>query len=145
MLLSRRQNAWCSARSDTLPECMRLENKSLPWVNTVKYLGTTVTNQYEILEKDISMKRGKLIQNANTIIQEYRWAHPAMLSNINMIYNSNIYGSNLYPLHSDNLNKLFNSFSVATRTIWNLPRQTHRYIVDILAKRHLMTSVMSNH
>ena len=129
---------------DASPESLMLDKKPLPWVDSIKYLGTMLTNQREVLEKDIGVKRGRFIENTNTLIQEFKWAHPAILSNINMIYNSNIYGSNLYPLHSENLRKLFNSFSVATRNIWEVPRQTHRYIVDTLAQRHLMTSVMSN-
>ena len=123
---------------------MVLDGKPLPWVDNVKYLGSIITNNKEILEQDISAKRAKFINNVNCLIQEFKWAHPSILARINLIYNSNIYGSNLFPLDCEGVMKIFNSYSVATRTIWNVPRETHRYIAEELAGRHLATSMMSN-
>ena len=105
-----------------IPEKLVLNGKHLPWVETAKYLGSMISNKKDILETDISMKRGKFIENANTLLQEFKWAHLAIMARIIMIYNSNIYGSNLFPLNS-------NSYSVATRVVWNLPRETHVYIL----------------
>ena len=42
------------------------------------------------------------------------------------------------------MDKLFNSYSVSTRKIWDLPRETHRYLVDHLAGRHIKTTIMAN-
>ena len=132
------------SKNDSEPGRMILNGKELPWVDTAKYLGTMISNEKEILETDIDMKRGRFIENANSLQQEFRWAHPAIMARINTIYNSSIYGSNLYKLSSKNLDKLFNSYSVSTRKIWGLPRETHRYLVDHLAGRHLKTTIMSN-
>ena len=60
------------------------------------------------------------------------------------IYNGSVYGSNLYDMDTVSFKQLVNSFSVATREIWELPRETHRYIVGELAGLHLQTIVLSN-
>ena len=81
-----------------IPANLMLNGKPLPWVNVYKYLGTMVTNELEMLEYDIGVKRAKYVENANALLQEFRWAHPAILTRINEVYNSSIYGLNLYPL-----------------------------------------------
>ena len=42
------------------------------------------------------------------------------------------------------MDKLYKSFNVSIRTIWNLPRTTHKYIACNLTQRHLQTAIMSN-
>ena len=127
-----------------IPANLMLNGKPLPWVNVYKYLGTMVTNELEMLEYDIGVKRAKYVENANALLQEFRWAHPAIMTKINEIYNSSIYGSNLYPLNSLNLDKLYKSFNTSIRAIWDLPRNTHRYIACNLTHRHISTAIISN-
>ena len=95
---------------------MILNKKPLPWVDTVKYLGCQVSNSREILGGDIMAKRARFIDNVHACMQEFKWAHPSILSRINKIYNCNIYGANLYALDSGNLRKLVNNYSVAMKT-----------------------------
>ena len=123
---------------------MILNKKPLPWVDTVKYLGCQVSNSRDILGGDITAKRARFIDNVHACMQEFHWAHPSILSKINYIYNCNIYGANLYALDSEHLRKLVNSYSVAMRNIWKVPRETHKYIVEVLSGRHLSTAILSN-
>ena len=131
-------------KGETMPENLILNGKKLPWVDDIKYLGTVVTNDHEVLEKDINMKRARYITNANTLVQEFSWAHPSIKCRINNIYNGNVYGSNLYPLRSNALDMLFNSHSVAIRIFFGIPRTTHKYIAAQIGGRHLKTQILAN-
>ena len=131
-------------RGDSVPANSILNGKKSPWVDQIKYLGTLVTNDYEILEKDINTKRARYISNANNLLQEFSWAHPSIKCRINNIYNGNVYGSNLYPLRSSSLDMLFNSHTVAVRIFFNIPRTSHRYIAAQIGGRHLKTQILSN-
>ena len=123
---------------------MMLKGKELPWVTKIKYLGTIISNSHNKLEEDIASKRARFIDNCNSLLQEFKYANPLVKSKINTIYNGNVYGSNLYDMNCDIWKQLINSFNVATRTIWGVPRETHRYIVGELAGRHMLTNMFTN-
>ena len=96
------------------------------------------------LDEDITSKRARFIENSNNLLQEFRHAHPQVKSIINSIYNGNIYGSNLYKMDGIMWNQLINSYNVSTRAIWEVPRETHKYIVGELAGRHMLTNMFTN-
>ena len=75
-----------SEKKKEIPCNKILDGKPLTWVKEYKYLGTMLSNDIEMLEFDISVKREKFIENANALVQEFRWAHPAILAKINDIY-----------------------------------------------------------
>ena len=126
------------------PENLVLNGKKLPWVEKIKYLGTVITNKSVILETDIEIKRANFVDNVNSLRQQFHWAHPAVMSQINHIYNGSIYGANLYPIRCHSFKLLMNSFTRSSRIIWNVPHDTHRYIAENLAGGHLITSILSN-
>ena len=123
---------------------MYLNGQYLPWVKRIKYLGTIITNDFDKLEEDISSKRAKFIDNSNSLIQEFKYAHPSIKSAINTIYNGSVYGANLYNIESKMCQQLISSFNIATRAIWELPRETHKYICGELAGRHMLTNMITN-
>ena len=51
--------AWLIEKRD-LPE-MRLAGNLLPWVSQVKHLGMTLTDEKNILEKDLAIKRANIL------------------------------------------------------------------------------------
>ena len=131
-------------KGESIPENLILNGKKLPWVDEIKYLGTLVTNEFEVLEKDINTKRARYITNANTLLQKFSWTHPSIKCRINSIYHGNIYETNLYPLKSNALNMLFNSHTVAVRIFFDIPRTSHRYLAAKIGGRHLKTQILSN-
>ena len=60
------------------------------------------------------------------------------------MYNGNVYRSNLFPLRSVALTKLFNSHTVAIRCFYDIPRETHKYIAASIGGRHLKTQIYAN-
>ena len=121
-----------------------LNEKALPWVDRSKYLGSCITNGASPMQEDIREKRARYIDNAHSLKQEFAWAHPAIKCRINDVFNTSIYGSILYPLGDKYFRQLLNSHSTAVRLLWDLPRNTHRYLIESLSGVHLETKLLSN-
>ena len=112
------------------PAPLMLCGNPLPWVKEAKYLGNFISNIVDGLSKDVRIKRAGFIEKNCEILQEFPFAHPAVKCKINRIYNSSFPGSVLWDLNSRNVNQLVNSWSVATRYMWDLPRDSHRFFME---------------
>ena len=107
----------------------------LPWVDSCKHLGNTIVSTAiadagDIRSQDMKMKRGMFINRNNDLIQEFHFAHPRTLAEVNMISNSHFYGSVLWNLSSKHVDKIEKSWNVSVRRMFNLPWQTHCYLVE---------------
>ena len=122
-----------------------LDGNELPWVSEVKHLGHTL-QENNSMSLDISSKRGYFIGKVNSLIQEFHYAAPEVLLRLVQAYACNVYGSNTWDLFSSDCQRLFRSFNVAVRTIFNLPRTTHRYIVEsLIDSSHLYVQLLSRY
>ena len=124
---------------------IRLGSHTLPWVSQVKHLGHTMQldNSMKI---DTNLKRGAFIGKVNSLLQEFYFAAPSILMKLMTIYCCNIYGSNVWDLFSAESQRLYRSYNVALRTIFNLPRTTHRYLLESLSDTpHLYTQLLSRY
>ena len=116
---------------------LQLKKKSLPWVTSVKHLGTTITNIGGCkMDQDLIQKKAMYIAKNNEIIQEFHFAHPRTKVWINNVYNSCFYGAPLWDTSSKNFEKLEKSWNVSCRQMLSLPRNTHRYFIEDLTKTH---------
>ena len=120
-----------------------LNGDPLPWVDKVKHLGN-------ILESDNSMradclsKRGKFIGKVNSLLQEFGYVESDVLMKLLSIYVTSFYGSNIWNLYSPEVTKIFSSWNVTIRRVFNLPRTTHRYfIVPLSNSSHPKTMLCS--
>ena len=118
------------------PAPLMLCGNPLPWVKEAKYLGNFISNIVDGLSKDVRIKRAGFIEKNCEILQEFPFAHPAVKCKINRIYNSSFPGSVLWDLNSRNVNQLVNSWSVATRHMWDLPWNSHRFFMEELGGTH---------
>ena len=125
------------------PAPLMLCDTPLPWVKNAKYLGNIITGIVDGLSKDIRVKRAMFIERNCEILQEFPHAHPHVKCKINQIYNSSFPGSVLWDLSSVNAQQLVNSWSVATRHMWDLPRESHRYFMEELGGTHAQTMLYS--
>ena len=55
---------------------MILCGNPLPWVTSLKHLGTTVTNKIDGCQQDMRQKRAKYIDRNCNLTQEFKFAHP---------------------------------------------------------------------
>ena len=117
---------------------MKLNGKILPWVDTFKHLGTTVNNKLCGMKQDLSMKRATFINRNNNLMQEFYFAHPHTLFEINKIYNFDFTSSVLWDLFSPDAIKLEKTWNISCRRMFRLPRQTHKYLIEpITCQPHL--------
>ena len=125
-----------------LPQLMLCGNK-LPWVASGKHVGQNVTNQVDGMKKDILVKRAKFIDKNNTLRQEFSFAHPDTLLQLNQIYNSDFTGSCVWDLFSREQQMLENSYNTAVRLMLGLPMNSHRYLIEPLSgRKHLKSDLI---
>ena len=105
----------------------------LPWVSSAKHLGITIENRIDGMKKDTLIKRADFIKKNNEIIQEFHFSHPETRIKINSIYNSHFTGSCLWNLFGREAVMVENSWNVAMRLMLDLPRETHRYLIEPLS------------
>ena len=126
----------CMAFQSRKQEVRKLElnGKDLPWVNTLKHLGSTITNDIgELMNQDLAEKRAMYISRNNELSQEFFFAHHKNKIWINNVYNTSFYSSPLWDISSKNFEKLENSWNVSQRLMMNLPRKTHRFFIEPLS------------
>ena len=87
----------------------------------------------------------RYIEKNCDINQEFKFANPEIKTKINHIYNSTFPGSILWDLTSRNIQMLFNSWSVSVRHMWNIPLQTHKYLIEPLAGKHAKVMIYSRY
>ena len=120
----------------------------LPWVSSCKHLGNTIVTTAsalagDIRSQDVKIKRSAFINKNNELIQEFHFAHPKSVSEINMIQNSHFYGSVLWSLSSKEVVKLERSWNVAFRRMYNLPWETHCYLVEPVSEKPHARTLMA--
>ena len=74
------------------------------------------------------------------MVQEFRFAHPRSTAEVNRIQNSHFYGSVLWNLSSQEVGQLEKSWNVSMRIMFNLPRETHCYLIEEVSEQlHVKT------
>ena len=122
-----------------------LGDHRLPWVTQVNHLGHTL-QQDNSMSIDINSKRGMFVGRINSLLQEFHYASPEILMKFAQSYACNIYGSNTRNLFSPECQRIYTSYNVAVRTILNLPRTTHRYLLEPLSDYpHLFAQLTSRY
>ena len=102
----------------------------LPWVKEGIHLGNNIEDKYNGMIRDIKIKRANYISKNCELQQEFMFAHPKTRFQTNMIYNSHFTGSPIWDLFSAEAVKLENSWNVSFRIMYDLPYNTHRYLVE---------------
>ena len=124
---------------------VKLDGNELPWVSNVKHLGHVLQSNNS-MSMDINLKRCGFIGKVNSLLQEFYYASPGVLLKFVQAYACNIYGSNTWNLFSSECNKIYTSYNVAIRNIYNLPRTTHRYMLEPLTEfPHLYTQLLARY
>ena len=121
----------------------------LPWVSSCKHLGNIIVNTAtavggDIRSQDVMVKRAAYIDRNNDLLQEFHFAHPRTVAEVNVVTNSHFYGSVLWKLSSKPVQKLEKSWNVSFRRMFNLPWQTHCYLVEPVSQQPHARKLMSS-
>ena len=120
-----------------------LNGDPLPWVDSVKHLGNILESDNS-MRSDILSKRGKFIGKVNSLLQEFSYVDSHVMVRILEIYVTTFYGSCLWDLYSPEVKKIYSSWNVTIRNVYNLPWTTHRYFIEsVSSTRHPMTMLSS--
>ena len=126
---------------------LNLNGKPLPWVESVKHLGTTITSTNTggcSLDQDLIEKRARYTAKNNELRQEFHYAHPKTKVWINNVYNMSFYGAPLWDISSRNFERLEKTWNVSIRMMLSLPRNTHRYFLEPLSETHHIVKSICN-
>ena len=122
-----------------------LDGNTLPWVSQVNHLGHTLQTDNS-MKIDINMKRGAFISKVNSILQEFHYANSDVLMRLVSTFTCNMYGSNTWDLFSPECQKLYRSYYVALRLIFELPRTTHKFLLEsVTGSIHLNVQLLSRY
>ena len=89
-------------------------------------------------------KRACYIDNSNEILQEFSFSHPSTKIKINSIYNSHLTGSCLWDLFGREAVMMENTWNASMRLMLDVPRDTHRYLIEPLSKTNHVKSFLIN-
>ena len=82
---------------------------------------------------DCVQKRGKFIGQVNSLLKEFHFVDSAVFVRIMNLYASSFYGSCLWDLYSADVDRIYKSWNVTMRNVFNLPWCTHRYWIETVS------------
>ena len=119
------------------PLPIMLDGINLPWSDNYKHLGHLLCNDGSLL-LDVDLKRRSFIGQFHELRQELKNTYPIVFMNLILIYISHFYGSNLWNLFA--ITDVYTSWNNMLRSVFELPRRTHRYLLEPLSEfKHLFT------
>ena len=95
----------------------------------------TLTNQKNILYKDMSIKKARYVARNIELNQEFHFASFETKIKINELYNSSWFGSVMYMLYGTEAVKLESSYNRSIKIMMDLPYETHRGLIEPISGR----------
>ena len=108
---------------------INLDGVPLPWVSKVKYLGNLLLCDNS-MSQDGQLKRAKYIGKVNSLLQEFHYIDAEIMTKLMNLYATSFYGSGTWDIYSADCEKHYKSWNVTMRTVYNLDRCTHRYLLE---------------
>ena len=126
-------------------EPIKLDGNNLPWVTDIRHLGNVLESNNS-MKKDVNSKRGQFIGKVNCLLQEFYFAEPSSIIRILNMYTVSFPGSCLWDLFSSDCDRLYRAWNVTMRQALNLPRNTHRYLIEAVSNcLHLKVMLCSRY
>ena len=106
------------------------DNSALPWVCQVKHLQVD-----DSMKLDTGNKRRKLIGKVTSVLQEYHFVNPEIVTKIMIsnIFTTSLYISNLCDILSQKYERLYNTWNVPIRKVYSVNSCAHIYLIEVLS------------
>ena len=124
------------------PDPLHLDGKVLPWVESAVHLGNFI-HESGSMDKDAKVKRAAFIRESTELRETFGFASPSEVLRAVKLYAGSHYGSSLWQFDTESAGQYFTSWRTCVKLAWQVPRQTHTYLVDHLLCSDL-TSVRSD-
>ena len=110
-----------------------LGDKPLPFVDTWKHLGHTLTTD-ESPSHDMLLRCRELVGKLHGLRQEFPEQHPEVMMKLINIYLLSLYGGALWDIYSTEANKLSATWHRIIKQEFKLPLATHRYLLNSVSQ-----------
>ena len=117
----------------TQPTAIMLGEKTLPYVMEWPHLGHLLCSDENPIH-DLEEKKRALIGKIHSLRQELSDQDPEVYIKLIRIYLLHLYGGTLWDIFSDGAIQLWTTWHTTVKSLFNLPRATHRYLLN-----HLVT------
>ena len=107
-----------------------------------KHLGVNLTNDRNISDHDVSVKRAQFIAKSVEIEQEFWYASGNTKLRLNQIYNSHFTGSPLWDLSSSKVLSLESGYNLSIKNMFQLPIATDRNLIVPIAQQHHLRTIL---
>jgi hypothetical protein len=125
----------------TKPANLELYDIKLPFVSHLTHLGNELHEDGN-MNLDTKMKRSQYIQKSMEIADNFNFAYPREKLKVIKKEAGQLYGCTTWDLSGEEFRKTKNCWRTTVKDIYNVPRQTKRYIVDHLLSEE--TSIESD-
>ena len=105
----------------------------LPWVNQLKHLGNSISNNMDGCQLDMRIKNAQYIDKNNSVCQEFFFAYPRTKVQLNTIFNNHFTGSQLWKFGSKEFEKMEATYNRSIKIMHELPFATHRYLIELIS------------
>ena len=112
---------------------MTLCNKELKWKETVECLGHKITYNLDD-DIDIVYRRNEFYSKFNDVFSDFYFVDELTLVKLLKAHCCTYFGAVTYDFMNCSISSLNNSFKVALRKIWNVPRETHSNLILSLSE-----------
>ena len=120
---------------------IKLNEFEIPWTDSYKHLGHILYKDGS-LKHDVERKRNVFIGSFFELKQELKNQNPLVFMNLIMVYLSHFYGSNLWNLFD--IDNIYIAWNKVIRIVFNLPYQTHRYLLEPFSGFKHLFSLLTN-
>lgn len=126
-------------KHDPLP--VNLNGTPLPWCKSYEHLGHLLYKDGS-LKLDCDLKRRSFNGQFHALCQEIKYQKPIVYLKLINIYLSHFYGSNLWYLFD--CDSLYTTWNNVIRNIFNLPRCSHRYLIEPISESPHLKCILTN-
>ena len=129
--------------TDGMP-AIKLNDHDLPWVERAVHIGNTL-HSCGLMDQDLREKRAIFIDRCMDLNQEFYLYPPEIKLKMCKIYNSHFTGSPLWNFSSPYFSQLCKSWNVNARIMFDIPRESHCWIVEELSECHARQMIFSRY
>ena len=121
-----------------------LNGHDLPWVERAVHIGNTLHSS-ALMDQDLREKRAIFIDKCMNLNQEFHSYPPEIRLKMCRIYNTHFTGSPLWNFSSKHFSQLCNSWNVNARIMFDIPQDSHCWIVEELSECHARQMIFSRY